>query len=58
MKNNSPNIISSDATHRVVKELDKNRQIESIIGSIEPGKQPKEKLFEDLLNKTKEDKNG
>jgi hypothetical protein len=58
MKNNLPNIISSDATYRVAKELDKNRQIESLIGSSEPSEQPKEKLFEDLLNQTREDKNG
>lgn len=58
MENNLPNIISSDATHRVVKELNKNKQIESLIGSIKPGEQPKEKLFENLLNQTKEDKNG
>lgn len=58
MENNLPNIISSDATYRVAKELDKNRQIESLIGSMEPSEQPKEKLFEDLLNQTREDKNG
>ena len=58
MKNNLPNIISSDATYRVAKELDKNKQIESLIGSVEPGNQPKEKLFENLLNQTREDKNG
>ena len=58
MENNFPDIISSDATYRVVKELDKNKQIESLIGSIKSSEQPKEKLFEDLLNQTKEDKNG
>ena len=58
MKNNLPNIISSDATYRVAKELDKNKQIESLIGSVEPSNQPKEKLFENLLNQTREDKNG
>jgi len=58
MENNLPNIISSDATYRVAKELDKNRQIESLIGSSEPSEQSKEKLFEDLLNQTREDKNG
>lgn len=57
MENNLPNIISSDATYKVAKELDQNKQIEGLIGSIEPGAQPKEKLFEDLLNQTKEDKN-
>ena len=58
MKNKLPNIISSDATYRVAKELDKNKQIESLIGSVEPSNQPKEKLFENLLNQTREDKNG
>jgi len=58
MKNNLPNMISSDATYRVAKELDKNKQIESLIGSVEPSNQPKEKLFENLLNQTREDKNG
>ena len=58
MENNLPNIISSDATYRVAKELDKNKQIESLIGSVEPSNQPKEKLFENILNQTREDKNG
>jgi len=58
MENKLPNIISSDATYRVAKELDKNKQIESLIGSVEPSNQPKEKLFENLLNQTREDKNG
>lgn len=58
MENSLPNIISSDATYKVAKELDKNRQIESLIGSMEPSEQPKEKLFEDLLNQTREYKNG
>lgn len=58
MENNLTNLISSDATYKVAKELDKNKRIESLIGSIKPSEQPKEKLFEDFLNQAKEDKNG